>query len=98
MPRTLAERSRCLSWVTAASTASCLRPLITTSAPDSARPLAMAKPMPWVEPVMRAVLPDRSMFMERLALEWGDKRDDCVGGRLVQEITIFLAAHNPCGS
>src|SRR5471032_2718162 len=58
----------------------------------------MAKPMPWVEPVMRAVLPDRSMFMEGLALEWGDKRDDCVGGRLVQEITIFLAAHNPCGS
>ena len=40
-----------------------LRPLITTSAPAAARPLAIAKPMPAVEPVTSAVFPERSIFM-----------------------------------
>src|SRR5690606_41183833 len=36
---------------------------MTTLAPACARPWAMAKPMPAVPPVTRAVLPDKSMFM-----------------------------------
>jgi hypothetical protein len=40
-----------------------VRPLITTVAPAPAKPLAIAKPMPSVEPVTIAVLPERSMFI-----------------------------------
>src|SRR5262249_34657105 len=48
---------------TAASTLSWPRPLTTTLAPVAARPFAMARPMPAVEPVMSAVLPERSIFI-----------------------------------
>ena len=51
---------------TAASTLACVRPLIVISAPAAARPLAMAWPMPAVEPVTSAVLPLRSIFMRHL--------------------------------
>lgn len=53
--RASAGRRRC--------TASSLRPLITTAAPLAASPLAMARPMPAVEPVTTASLPVRSIFM-----------------------------------
>ncbi|MGY2936761.1 hypothetical protein ACVWZ6_006363 [Bradyrhizobium sp. GM6.1] len=64
MPRTFPPAPSSLR--TAASTLSWPRPLITTLAPEPARPLAMAWPMPAVEPVTRAVFPDRSMFMRDL--------------------------------
>src|ERR1700736_2557473 len=46
----------------ALSTALRLRPLITTVAPQAARPRAIARPIPPVEPVTIAVLPKRSIF------------------------------------
>ena len=61
MPRTLPPAASSLR--TAASTLSWPRPLITTLAPEAARPLAMAWPMPAVEPVTSAVFPERSIFM-----------------------------------
>lgn len=48
---------------TTASTISAVRPFTATRAPASARVDAMARPMPWVEPVTRAVLPVRSIRM-----------------------------------
>ncbi len=56
-----------LTAATPLSTVSCLRPLTTTLAPVAARPLAMARPMPAVEPVTSAVFPERSIFMQVLA-------------------------------
>jgi hypothetical protein len=53
--------------------------LITTLAPEAARPLAMAWPMPAVEPVTSAVFPDRSMFMRCLrgmVMEISEAADD----------------------
>ena len=47
--------------LTARSTASGVRPLTTTFAPAAASPLAVARPMPAVEPVMMAVFPERSI-------------------------------------
>jgi hypothetical protein len=41
----------------ASSTLACLRPVMVTCAPSAARPLAMANPMPLVEPVTRARRP-----------------------------------------
>jgi len=45
-------------------TAASERPLTTTLAPAEARPLAMARPIPAVEPVTMAFLPERSMCMQ----------------------------------
>src|SRR4051812_6079153 len=47
-------------WATAVLQASALRPEITTFAPCSARPLALARPRPRLEPVTMATLPWRS--------------------------------------
>src|SRR5579871_803855 len=63
MPWILAEGWRLRSSPTARSTELALRPLRRMRAPDSASPSAMAKPMPAVEAVTRAVLPERSMRM-----------------------------------
>ena len=61
-PSTLASGWADFSFSSAALTLASLRPLITTRAPQLARPRAMAWPMPAVEPVTIAVLPLRSMF------------------------------------
>ncbi len=51
----------------ARATESALRPLTATPAPARASPAAIARPMPWVEPVTSAVFPLRSMLiMNRL--------------------------------
>src|SRR5579862_9538563 len=63
MPSILAAGKRLRSSATARSTECALRPLSRVRAPDSASPAAMAKPMPAVEAVTRAVLPERSMRM-----------------------------------
>jgi hypothetical protein len=68
MPRTFAFVMAAFSADAALSALVCVRPLTTTSAPDCASPLAMAKPIPLVEPLTSAVFPERSMFMRR-ALE-----------------------------
>ena len=47
----------------AAFTLCSLRPLMMISAPLSARPLAIAKPIPAVEAVTSATFPDKSIFM-----------------------------------
>src|ERR1700756_3596526 len=57
---------------TAASTLALLRPLTTTLAPAAARPLAIAWPMPAVEPVTSAVFPERSIFIQHLQLYLDD--------------------------
>src|SRR6186713_1712866 len=46
----------------AAATLSSPRPLITTAAPARASPLAIARPIPAVDPVTTAFLPTRSIF------------------------------------
>jgi hypothetical protein len=67
-PAILLPGATLASAVTAASTLACDRPLTTTLAPDSARPLAMAWPMPAVEPVTSAALPERSIFISVVSI------------------------------
>lgn len=62
-PRTLASGWPFRIAAIARSTAAWLRPLTTTVAPAAARPLAMAKPMPAVEPLTIASLSLRSICM-----------------------------------
>jgi hypothetical protein len=66
-PRTLALGAVVAIAATAASTLPCVLPLTTTSAPAAARPLAIAWPMPEVDPVTSAVFPERSIFMGHLS-------------------------------
>jgi hypothetical protein len=65
-PRTLALGTTFVIAATAASTLAWVRPLTTTVVPAEASPLAMAWPMPEVEPVTSAVFPVRSIFMTYL--------------------------------
>jgi len=65
MPRTLPPGTAFAIAATAASTLAWPRPLMMTSAPVPARPLAIALPMPAVEPVTSAVFPERSIFIGR---------------------------------
>ena len=44
----------------------CVRPFTMVCAPDNARPLAIAKPMPAVDARTTAALPERSIFISRL--------------------------------
>src|SRR6266436_3000123 len=69
MPRKAAPGTARFSLASAASTPACLRPFTTTAAPASARPWAMAKPIPAVEPVTMAILSERSIFMGHLLLD-----------------------------
>ena len=67
MPRMVAAGMALFNAAMALSTALEARPLMTTVAPDAANPLAMAKPMPAVEPLTIAILLRRSMFIAYLA-------------------------------
>src|SRR2546422_6887579 len=62
-PRTVAPGTVRFNAAIALSTADFVRPFNTTTAPHSARPLAIAKPIPAVEPVTMAVLLDRSILI-----------------------------------
>src|SRR5215475_12572248 len=62
-PRNSAFGMLALTPAMARSTSACVSPLTTTVAPHSARPRAMAKPIPPVEPVTIAVTPERSIFI-----------------------------------
>ena len=53
----------CLTFAIASVTAASCRPLMITSAPICASPVAEASPMPRVEPVTSASFPVRSKFM-----------------------------------
>src|SRR5258707_3674012 len=74
-PRTLAPGTSLAIAATAASTLAWVRPLTATVAPAEASPLAMAWPMPEVEPVTSAVFPVRSIFMRHLRLGCGGYRE-----------------------
>src|SRR4029077_20919162 len=60
------------------------RPLTMTSAPICASPIAVASPMPRVEPVTRAVFPVRSRFMNCSPISFlqlfGRRHDEDVPG------------------
>ncbi|MNT76980.1 hypothetical protein D3C72_2160470 [compost metagenome] len=60
---TLAAGNFCVMASAAWASLSALRPCSTTWAPASAKPMAMARPMPPDEPVTSAFLPFSSMFM-----------------------------------
>ncbi len=66
-----ARPAAALITLTARSTVSCFLPLTRTLAPVVASPFAIAKPMPAVEPVTRADLPERLTCMADLPI-WPD--------------------------
>src|SRR5262249_41321252 len=68
-PRNSAFGMLALTPAMARSTSACVSPLTTTVAPHSARPRAMAKPIPPVEPVTIAVTPERSIFIRHSPVE-----------------------------
>src|SRR5258707_535376 len=65
-PRTLAPGTALAIAATPASTLAWVRPLTATVAPAAASPLAIAWPIPEVEPVTSAVFPERSIFIRHL--------------------------------
>src|SRR4051812_7928441 len=85
---TLADGEACRIFAIASVTAASSRPLTITSAPICASPIAVASPMPRVEPVTSADFPVRSRFIrpfpklqsagQRL---FGWRHDDDVPGR-----------------
>src|SRR6267142_6364979 len=84
---TLADGAACWTFATASPTAALSRPLTITSAPICASPLAVASPMPRVEPVTSAVLSvrSRSMRYPLLIFLWpllfGRRYDEDIPGR-----------------
>src|SRR2546429_3324849 len=84
---TLADGAACRTFATASPTATLSRPLTITSAPICASPMAVASPMPRVEPVTSAVLSvrSRSMRYPPLIFLWlllfGRRHDEDVPGR-----------------
>src|SRR6266550_4214646 len=88
-PFTPPEEADAAMSATALSTAAWVRPLTTTFAPDAASPLAMARPMPAVEPLTMAVLPERSMFMTSDAPGCGSSSNVCRVGAGQREYLDF---------
>src|SRR5215203_5425479 len=85
-PCTLADGAACWTFAAASPTAAVSRPLTITCAPICASPMAVASPMPRVEPVTSAVLSVRSRSMRYpLRFLWlvlfGRRHDEDVPGR-----------------
>src|SRR5437868_12258750 len=80
---TLADGAACRTFATASPTAALSRPLTITSAPICASPMAVASPMPRVEPVTSAVLSVRSISMHYppFLFLFGRRHDEDVPGR-----------------
>ena len=63
IPASVAPGTSCCNFATAAAVRPASRPLSVTAAPAAARPRAIAKPMPAVEPLTTADRPFRSIIM-----------------------------------
>jgi hypothetical protein len=60
-----------------------VRPFKTTVAPASAKPLAMAKPIPSVDPVTIAILCERSIFMRVSGKGFASRSGDRGGAKSI---------------
>src|SRR5229473_7704060 len=99
IPSTAAPASVSTSCRTASLTAPSPRPLITTAAPASARPLAIANPIPAVEPLITARWPCKSIFILRARLQFRRRIANAVSDRAFRGYRLCAAgsAHRPAG-